>query len=55
MVLRQANGRSGSVGIFPLIVSLAPVRHVSGSGVLKIGCLNVRERNEVEKRGKEVK
>ena len=49
MDLGQGNGRSGGVGVLPSIVAPAPVRPGSDSGVLRIGCLNVRGCNEVEK------
>ena len=38
------------MGVFPSIVVPAPVLPGSESGVLRIGCLNVRGYNEVEKR-----
>ena len=50
MDLGQGNGRSGSVGVLFSIIAPVPVRPGSESGVLIIGCLNVRGCNEVEKR-----
>ena len=41
----------GGVEVLPSIISPAPVRPGSESGVLRIGCLNVRVCNEMEKRG----
>ena len=48
----QGNGQSGSVGALPSIVASPPVRPESESGVLGTGCLNLRGRNEVEKKDK---
>ena len=50
MDLRQGNGRSGGVGVLPSIVAPAPVLPGSESKVLRIGCMNVRGCNELEKR-----
>ena len=49
MDLRQGNGRSGrGGGVLLSIVAPAPVRPGNESGVLRIGCLNLRGCNEVE-------
>ena len=48
--LKKGNGRSGSMGVIPLIISPAPVSPGSETVVLRIDCLNVRCCNEVEKR-----
>ena len=51
MDLRQGNGWSGSMEVLPFIVTPTLVRPGRENGVLRIGCLNERDCNEVEKRG----
>ena len=50
MDFKQGNGQSGSVGVLPLEIAPTLVRPGNESRLLKMGCLNVRGCNEVEKR-----